>query len=468
MDIIKKFLERKPKSRYIIEIGMHFVKVVYYQLPDKIGWTEVKDIANLSNREISELIKNIFSEKKVKDPLGILCFPRNLLTIGILHLPSVDYDEIAQMVMVNASRQVPFPKEEIAPGWHIISKDESGYTDVFLVILQRSLVRRYLGILASAGLEVEDIEVSSQAVMTWLLTRERELLDSQKAFFILNVEYDSSDLLVCSGRNILTSHLISQGKKDLSDIPGVARFVGEFKQLMGMMPASLRDATADIIFLCGAEKSFDALEKPLAEELKLKVQSIKTERAFAEEVSFAALLGAVYRKKKQRIAFDITEIKIKKEWKNKIRQFIYLGSVTIYLLLIALAIFLAQIYKRTHYLEKMQAQYVTIAKESQELGVLLKKIKLIEQVKSVEDSFIYYLAKISDLAFPTCQVTSFEFERNKKIVMKGKAVKMSDVFNFISQLENSNIFLKVDTRYTKKIREDNEQRNEFELSCYIR
>ena len=465
---IKKLLKKKSKKRFVIEIGTHFLKIIFYQLPDRIKRSEFKNIANLSNRETSDLIKSILPEKEAKDSSGILYFPRNLLTIGTLHLPSTDYREIAQMVAVNASRQVPYPKEEIATGWHIISKDEAGYTDVFLVILQRSLVRRYLGILAAAGLGVEDIDVASETTLAWLLNKENELTNLHKAFFILNIDYDFTDLIICENKSIFMSHLISQGQRDLlEDKAGIAKFIGEFKQVMGIISTSFQGEKLNEVLLCGTGKAFGILEKRLSEEFNFNVRSIKTEKVLSEEVSFVPLLGSIYRKEKERFDFDITEIKIRKEWKKRLKQFILLGSLLIYILLISLAIFLLQIHKRSLYLERLKLKYRVIEKESKDLGAVLKKIKLIEDVKNPENNFFYYLGKISEFAFPSCQLTNFEFEKNKKIIIRGRAVKMSDVFNFISQLENSKIFSKVETRYTKKIKEKDVQKNQFEIICYL-
>jgi len=464
-----KILSKKnANEKFVVEVGEHFLKVVYYRLPNKVKWVEHKAISGLDNKEISDAIREIFQEKGINASRGILCFPRNRLTIGTLHLPSVDKNEIVQMVEVNVSSQVPYPREEIIADWHVVSENEAGYADVILAVIQKSLVSEYFMVLAAAGLEIEGVEIASESIFGWFFAKEKEFTNFSKPCFILNIDYGFTDLILHSGKDIFMSHLISQGQKDLSaDEEGAASFITELKQVMGMMPPSFLDVKLNKIFICGAEKYFDILEKKLTEEFNFEVTSIKIGRPFSQGLSFTPLLGVVHGKRKKQFKFDIPELRIRKEWKRKVKQFVYLSGILTYVFLISIAIFVSQVYKRKEYLERLRLEHKEVRSEARDLEVSFKKIRIVEDIKFIEGGPLYYLSRISEPASARCKIVDFKFTKKDKINIKGEASSMSDFYEFLSELEDLDIFSEVEQRYTRKSRGSAEGKSEFEIVCYV-
>jgi len=460
--------KKNANEKFIVEIGEHFLKVVYYRLPNKVKWVEYGTISGFDNKEVSDAIREIFQEKGISASRGILCFPRNRLTIGTLHLPSVDKNEIVQMVEVNVSSQVPYPREEIIADWHVVAENEAGYADVILAVIQKSLVSEYFMVLAAAGFEIENVEIASESIFGWLFAKEKEFADLSKPCFILNIDYGFTDLILYSGKDIFMSHLISQGQKDLSaDEGGAASFITELKQIMGMIPPSFLDVKLNKIFICGAEKYFDILEKKLIEEFNFEVTSVKIDRSFSQELSFTPLLGIVHNKRKKQFKFDIPELRIRKEWKKKVKQFVYLSGILTYVFLISIAAFVSQVYKRKEYLERLKTECKEVRLEAKNLEVSFKKIRIIEDIKFIEGGPLYYLSQIAEPASVGCRIVDFKFTKNDKVNIKGEASSMSDFYDFLSKLEDLDIFSEVEQRYTRKARNSAEGKSEFEIVCYI-
>jgi len=458
---------KNKKKRFVIEIGDAFLKIVCANNPEKVKFG-YQEIGNLDSRDISDVIKNICRKEKINTFSGILCVPRNRITIGTLHLPSTDKNEIAQMVKVHATSQVPYPKEEIIVDWRVVMCDKEGYADVILVILQKTLISKCFGILSAAGIELKDVVVGPETALSWFLTENQDICDSKKTTIILNVDYDFTDFLLCSGNEIIASHLIAQGQKVLlTSKPSREVFIGEFKQAMGVVPPAFSEGRDKEIFICGADQSFVELEESLKTEFNCSVQQVKPKTSFSGEVSFISLLGAAYGKKKQKFSLDIPEIQIKKEWKSKLKRFVLLSGLLAYAIAMLFASFSTQIYKRKKYLEEIKLKCTHIKEESDKLGIFFRKIRLIDSIRNPKNSFLYYLSKVSGPIPEGCSLSEINFIKGEKIVIKGEALRMSDIFDFISQLETSGIFSDVETKYTRKVKGAKENKSEFEIACYI-
>lgn len=465
---MKGLLLGRTKEKFAVEIGDCFVKVVFYGGRGKIKFA-YKPIVGLDNREISATIKNIFQEKKVKASGGILCFPRNRLTIGTLHLPSTDRDEIAQMVEVNAASQVPYPKEEIIADWRMVSQNNEGYADVILVILQKTMVSKYFGILSAAGLEIKDVAVAPETTLNWFLLKHKELAASSAPYILLNLDYDFTDFLLCAGKNVVSSHLIFQGQKGLtSSENSLNDFVGELKQAMGAIPASLLEGRSQEVFICGAANAFEILKATLVLELNSQITEVKTKKTFSDEVSFIPLLGAIRGESKDKLNFDIPEIRIRKEWKRKLRQIVFFSGLLAYLFLVCLGTFSSHVYRRREYLLLLEQKNRLLKDNNKGLEVAFKKIRRVEGLKDPEDNFLYYLDSVSSLVPEGCNITSLVFSKGDRLMIKGEAFRMSDIFDFISRLESSGVFSEVETRQTRKLRGSEENKSEFELICHMK
>jgi Tfp pilus assembly protein PilN len=64
-------------------------------------------------------------------------------------------------------------------------------------------------------------------------------------------------------------------------------------------------------------------------------------------------------------------------------------------------------------------------------------------------------------------LTSFAFQKDDKVTIKGQAQEMSDIFKFITTLESSSYFKDVQARYTTRKKIKGKDVNEFELICPI-
>ena len=465
---LPKLRLRRTREKVVVEINTYFLKIVFFR-GTKLEWWENRPLERASDREISEMLKEIFEKRNFRPKTGTFILSRELLKVGTLHLPSVDEQEIASMVSINALRQVPYPKDEIVLGWRVTAM-EGDYSDVVLAICQRNLIRRYLVILETAGLSVEDIQIVSEGSLSWLLGKEKSISTTEVGF-ILDIHEHYSDLIAFRGDNLMDSCLISQGADFLERGPdSIEHFLNEFKQTTEMLPEVLLEKRANSLFLIGAKRKFPQLEESLEKEFSLRVLRRETEEDFLPNVSFVGLLGIGQRPLTKRIVFDVPDIKMKKLWQKKLRQLILLGGLLAYSIIVILIILGFKIYKSQEKVLHLQLDYSQYAKEAEQLSSLMQKIRIIQNIKAPQKSLAYYLSVISEVLPAGCRVVSFDFQKYSQLVMRGEAQAVSLVFDFISSLEQTQVFSNAKTTYTRRIKGGGAaaQGSEFEIVCFLK
>ncbi len=460
---------RKSKEKIAIEINNHLMKMVCFH-DKRIKWWQHWPLGTASDKQISDHIRLLFKTKKVSSPTGILSLSRDILTVGMLHFPSVDPAEIASMVEVNAVRQVPYPKSEIVLGWRVIGIDENGFSDVFLAICQRLLISRYIAILETAGLNIEDVRMNSEGTVNWLLSQDNSIAESSKVDFILDIDGRYSDLIAIKGGNLMMSRLIAHGVDFFrgASSENLRVFVSEFKQTFEMIPENLLEKKSNNLFLVGAKYRLIELEQHLKREFNFNIIRIVPQEDMIKNFSFCGLLGIAHDALSERTIFDIPDMKIKKQWKKKMRQLVAMSILFAYTVAVALITLGTKIYKRQEVFRQLQLEYNQISQGAGELSVIVDKVKLIQNIKRPEGSLLYYLHIVSDVLPQGCQIISFDYQKDKQILIKGQTPAVSTVFDFVSSLEKIDSFSSVQTRYTRKVTSKDFQGSEFEIIAVLK
>lgn len=127
----------------------------------------VLDTANLrgtwsvEDGSLSRALSAFASEHRIGEDLLYTVLPRHDMTARLLNLPSEDPDEIAGMMRLNAGEYVPYGAEELILDQSIVVKRPSGESRVLAVFAHQDVVKTHLRILESAGLDAEQIYLST-------------------------------------------------------------------------------------------------------------------------------------------------------------------------------------------------------------------------------------------------------------------------------------------------------------------
>lgn len=460
-----------PKYTTAIEITSQWLKLASAK-PSLSGAEIVnliaEPVASLNTEglagELTALLKKL---KFTPSPL-IICFPRNLVTMRNLHLPSNDPKEIEGMIELHIDRQVPYPKEEIIGSHQILGADEAGYSRCLLAITHREALRQVFNILSNINLFPERVELSSQGVLSWFLAGAKANLETGKIYALLDIDSNFTDFMIIDKENLLFSRSIALGAEQISlEQVKQARFVSELKQSLVIFQSEEMNKNPAKIFVSGSTDNIGGLSEVLKKELNTQVEIINSDSRVPKNISVSAVLGLVLDTHRKRINFILPEVQIRKALKDKSRELIFLGSLLMFILLTCCGIFLEKMYNRMNYLKILDRRYQEVGEDVGKLETIQKKTELTRERLNSRLLSLDCLYQIHKLIAPEIVVKMLNFEADDKVILRAQAQAMSDVFNLITALEKSGYFKDIQTKYTTKKRVADKDVSEFELVCPI-
>lgn len=464
-----------------LEISKQYIKLATFRFGGKntrhLDYI-VEPIASLTDEQITQKITGILRNEKLKARVATICLSRDFITVRNLHLPSRNTQEITQMIDLHIARVVPYKKEEIIFSHQFLGVDETGYARVLLAIAQIEAIRRQIRILEKSGFFIDEINLSSYGAWQWVIKNCQSEINQRDLYIILDIDSLFTDFIIFSQQGFLFTRSIGIGAGGIRDTEQVSliKLAGELKQALIIFYNEEINKKPARVFLSGAKTTAN-FARALEAELDIPVEPVPLpynpqikpgKRNIPDDVSLNALAGVLLEKNGKGLSFVLPEIQIKKSIRDKTRELIILGTFSIYIFSLICAIFLGRIYNQQLYLKSLGQHYSLIDKE---MGDLIKQSKKIEFVKNylagrrVPLFVVYQLQRI----IPNEMLISFlAIDESQNITLRGQAPQLSGVFKFITELEKSNYFYDIQTKYTRKKKIKDEEITDFELGFRLK
>jgi type IV pilus assembly protein PilM len=430
---------------------------------------------------VTDALSQAFKNLKLNKQDVFVCIPRHLVTIRMLEFPSTDPKEINDMATLQVGKQTPYSREEIIFSYRLIHVEREGYTKVMLVIARKNIVNARVESLQKAGIEVGKVAVSSEGVYNWFNTAyASEITANANGIVLLDIDSNYSDFIVIHKeqfsytRNILigANHLLEEEEKWKD------KFVEEVGHSMELYHNEERNVKISKIFLSGAARNIAHLDDVLSEQLKLPVEvtdpfhDIKIHsdiHVFHEEdyvfVSPSPLLGMAIKNKNLQLDFTSGELRIQKEMEQKRKQITLMGILIAAIVMVISLILLITIYAKNSYLTEIKKHITQIEKEADYVERMRMHIDLVEDRLNAERRSINVLNEVHKLTPREIYFTNINIEEKERTILQGRAEAMSNVFAFVTTLEGSPYFEKVETTYTTTKKEQGEEYTKFEIIC---
>lgn len=458
------------KNTTVVEISNQFIKLAAVK-PSLSGLEIINltvkeaasnDIEDIS-KELAALIKGL---KFTPSPL-IVSFPRNLVTMRNLHLPSGEPKEIEGMIDLHMGRQAPYPREEIIGAFQILGTDETGYSKVILAISHRDALRQVFNALNTVALFPEKMELSSQGVVSWFLHNERPHLASQAIYILLDIDNNFTDFLIIDRDKLLFSRSIAFGAGQLETTEQMqTKFISEVKQSLVIFQSEEMNKKPNKIFISGATDNITGITTLLKQEINTEVEIFKPKIPFPlvpKNVSVSSILGLAVDTKASRINFILPEVQIRKALKERSREIILLGSLLMFIFMAGLGIFLERSFNRSSYLKLLDTKYQSSRDDIEQLDTMVKQIKIVRDWLDSRASIINYFYQIQKLIPQEVVLKIINFDVDDNINLRGQAQAMSDIFHFVTILENSTLYKDIQVKYTTKKKIADKEITEFEI-----
>lgn len=149
-----------------------------------------------SPQVIADHIKEAMAEAKIKAKEAVIAVAGQTVIVRHIKFPIMEKEELANAIRFEAERYIPFPVEEAAIDFEIISTDPAGEMEVMLVAAQKQLIESHITSLTAAGIQPIAIDVQPFALM-----RALGLLSNQTpgTTVILDIGAGTTDLLIYKG-----------------------------------------------------------------------------------------------------------------------------------------------------------------------------------------------------------------------------------------------------------------------------
>ena len=478
----------------VVEIGNDWLKVMEGNPSAKESFVTKASFRKLVEikEPVTVALTKIFKDLKLSTQGVIACIPRHLVTVRILEFPSTNPRDIRDMVSLQVGKQTPYSRDEIIFTYKTISVNAAGYTRVMLVIARRNLVNARVEVLQKAGIEVEKVTMSSEGLAQWFhMTYWAQTppgksnvyddvkLDDQ-AVICVDIDSNYSDFIVLrKGKLVYTRNFLVGANHLLGDDAAWRdKFCEEITHSIGLYQNEERGAKIVQLFLSGTAAHIPQLAGMLGPKVGVPVMVAEPthqihlfkgvalfEKDEGHFVSPCPLIGMSLEAAALELDLTSSELRIKKQIEGRRKQITVTGVLVLSIIMTLSTLFFIVFYGKSSYLAAIKKSVAGIEKDASEVEQMRASINLVKGRLDAKKSSINIVHEISRLTPKEIYFTNINIEENKQTVLQGRAAAMSNVFEFVTILENSPYFENVQTTYTTTKKEKDTEYAKFEIIC---
>ncbi len=433
------------------------------------------NIAGLSDEAIAHVIATSLMELGLKSRSAIAIVPTSLVVTRNIEVPSIDADEVRNIVVLQASRHTPYAREDIIADYINMGVYKDTYTRVLLVVTGQEKIRRQLDILTASGLRVEKMLFGPEVVsrMTDQMV-DPESVEPVRG--IIHVSEASTDFIVANGPRpiFVRSYPIGTRQLESGADEDRAKFVGEVVKSLEVYRTEEIEKSPSAFILTGALGSVREVKMPLDDALRIPAQTLayqqylpvsqgesETARS-GENASFLEVIGSLYARDDVEVDLVPEEVKSRLEFEEKSRDVIKVGVLAIILLLLVPSFLFVRVGFKGMYLDKLKRKYGPILEEARALEedyAKVKKLKdFLERERRSLDVLQTLYAKLPDDA----RCIEIRYDAEGAFTAKGVARTIPEVHALNEGLRDSGLFENVGLPNPEQ-REDGLV--EFEIKC---
>ncbi len=474
------------KSRDVlgIELDEHHLKMVHLQqkgIRREFSNIFVHPVRGLSDDAVLLQMRQTIAQWKAADARTFLAVPLPLVITRNIEIPSQEPAEIKEIVNLQASRHTPYARAEIIVDMMNLGVVRERYSKILLVIVPKETVNRQIQIVERSGLHLERVIFPPEAIAiasSKMMGKEAD----EGAYGVLHVDYTFTSFIVVDGGKIVfvrgihigANHLLEEGSNTAD------HFQDELEKSMETYTTDEVGAAPKTILLCGVAQQNPEFEELLGDTLHMKVkrasyldyfhtsESAKNAAVSSKNVSFLNLLAPIAMFDKLRVDLTSEEKRLKLQLERRAKEMLKTGILTMILLSLIFVDVTSKISFKRAYLKQITTHYLPVRDGAKQLELMLAKTELVKSYLVSRGNSLRALTELYDVTPLDIRLSEIRYdESTQKFSVKGTSSVMSSVFGFVSDLEKSNIFKNVKTRYVTSRQEGGRDVADFEINCLI-
>lgn len=202
-------------------------------------------LADASNdkarQEVAEAIKRLMADIKLKGGQAVTCLPEDKIISRLVKLPPLKDDEIMDALRFEAETFVPYPLDQVSMDYEIVSTDDAGKMSVLVIASRNDLIKKYIGLFKSVGVDLMAIESPAIAMKRAVNFNVGNLVEGA---IVIDMGEKYSDMVGIKDGEVYFTRSISVGGESLTraisvnlglDMPSAE----EYKKVYGMKETEL-------------------------------------------------------------------------------------------------------------------------------------------------------------------------------------------------------------------------------------
>lgn len=481
--ILEKVPFRKTNQGIVcVEIGMEWLKIA----AAAVGLARKKlTKLNIKKESFAGSLLGTLAESGIKTNAIRTYLPRHLATIRILELPSLDKNEIANMVELQVAKQTPYSNEEVISSFKILGHaDKGGYTKVMLAIVRKSIIEERLKLFQEAGMDVKFIGLSSEMIsnLCQYSLKFKQAFSKEAVIGLVDMDSNFTDFVFISKYGLVFTRSIFIGLENVYAEPSTwkDKFIVQLKNSIDIYrQQGLSMDVGKIVISKSLEENtgLSAVLKivfPLPVEVFDFMNVISVSKGISElsrvhsrNISLLACLGTLLLRKEPELNFLPREMQIKRKLETRTKKLTLAGVLLLSFLMLLSAVVAERIYNKTRFLNVLKQEVSRTDKEAAEIEKTKLRMEIIRKYSDKRYSLLNGLRELYEVIPDKIYLSSLSYNNGKGVILAGISETMSDVFQFASTIENLKYFEKVKTNYVAKKGKEDREVVYFELVCAI-
>ncbi|OGX19649.1 MAG: hypothetical protein A3K83_04735 [Omnitrophica WOR_2 bacterium RBG_13_44_8b] len=440
-----------------------------------------RNIHGSSEADISKVIKSLLQAMNIKNPYVMNVIPSPLAITRNIEVPSQNPNEIEEIVNLQASRLTPYAREDIIIDYLNVGTYRKSYSKLLLITVARNLIKRQLDILSGAGIKIERICFSAEAIASLIPQFLKQGLEGQ-VINILHIDSNFTDFIVALDSKLIFVRGIPIGAEHflVSKEQYQQRFLEELKKTLEAYKTEDIYKSVQMIVLAGCIEKIKDLEPVLNGELHIPTTSTsyfkhidaseeaKKTISSSEQMSFLNVISPLMASDQLKLNLIPEEIKFKKLLQEQSKDIVKSGILVMGIFILVCAILISKIYFKSVHLKALSTKYSEIHPEALKLENDSSRVKEVRNYLSYRGYSLIALDTLSGILPRNLVLTDIKFERQGKFSVRGVAESMSAVFSLIDDMGKTDCFKDVKSKYTTKRKEADKDVIDFEIVSLLK
>lgn len=410
---------------------------------EPLSWTCERGDWAVESGALGEALKDFAAAHVPAGASVYTVVPRHEITTRIIALPTSDPAEIASMIRLSAEEYVPYSQQELVLDQTVLAKFRDGTVRVLAAFAHRDVVEGHVALLRQAGLEPERIFLST-ACLASAVTASR--MGTASRFAVANLGASGLEVAVFGDMGMEYGRAVSTRQDWSLESERAAEAIEEFAiEVRASLSAHRRESEdglgAEAVYVTSDWADVAALCESAAHELGLEVipAPFIVKAADGSSVPPALIGGALSAQGRGAAVISLVpkSLRDRRAQAAARRKAMKAGALAGAVVLAAAAVFGQAVWQRQSYLSELRGQAALIAPEAQSTLIKQRQLSILSRQVEGSRSALELMAKISGIAPSGCNISRFDYRRDRGIVIEGRALSGADAARFAEVIRDA-------------------------------